>query len=79
MEGFYWRVRSLVPIGRGRRCPACSEETMRERFPWLLGVLAALPAERVQYRWCRRCRWRGVAWVRPARRREVGAPADAAG
>jgi hypothetical protein len=37
---------------------------MRNRYPWVFGFFALLPQQRVNYRWCRRCRWKGVAFVR---------------
>jgi hypothetical protein len=60
---------------------------MRGETPFLFAAIRLLPVERVHYRWCRRCRWKGVALVTPLppRRpldapppeRRPGVPADA--
>lgn len=38
---------------------------MRGEPPFLFGAIRLLPAQRVNYRWCRRCSWKGVALVTP--------------
>lgn len=60
------------------RCSGCDEETLLIR-PRLLGRVGGwLSLGRVQWRWCPRCAWEGMA-RRPARTRPLpGAPSTPA-
>lgn len=47
---------ALALIPRVRACPACFQQTVPIRRPWLRRLLPTL-----QWRWCPSCGWRGPA------------------
>ncbi len=70
--GIFARVRSLP---RTRRCPSCSQETLRLRSRVNAAVSVALPAHEVHRRWCPACDWSGA--VRIPRHAPVSLPGEA--
>lgn len=67
---------ALHGMQRSRRCPCCSDETLRLRSRIHALVSAPLRSNDVQLRWCLGCGWQGTARVRrappPAVRRSRG-------
>ena len=77
-----WRRRAAAsPLSVGKGCPRCGRRTSRRRTPAWLKPFRALLGDRVSWRRCEGCTWRGPAFhgtgARPVRGLPEREPAGA--